>query len=373
MSIEIREVRTRGDLKKFVKFPFTLYKNNRYWAPPLIQDEMKNFREDKNPAFEHCEANFWLAYKDGKVVGRIAGIINRLVQEKWKHKTARFGWIDFIDDEEVCRGLIETVENWVKSKGMNGLEGPMGFTDLDEEGMLIEGFEEQGTYPMIYNYPYYPKHLEKIGYKKHVDWIEFEIKTPEEVPEKVERVNELVLKRTGLKLLDAKNAKDYKPYIPGFWNLIDESYSGLFGTAPLTEKQKEYYTNQYFGFILPDYTKFILNEKDEMIAFVIAMPSLTEALRKANGRLFPFGFIYMLRALKKATKLDFYLVGVKKEYRGRGVISILMSEVNKNTLKNGIVSAETAGELEDNKAVQDIWRHYDHRQHKRRRCFIKML
>lgn len=373
MSIEIREVLNKSDLKKFVKFPFTLYKDNQYWAPPFMSDEIVTLSWDKNPAFDYCKVKYWLAYKDGKIVGRIAAIINSKLIEKWNVKKARFGWIDFIDDEEVSKKLLEKAEAWSRENGLEALEGPMGFTDMDEEGMLIEGFEEQGTYPMIYNYSYYPEHLKKLGYEKEVDWLEFEIKVPDTIPEKIVRVNSLILKRSKLHLLDAKKAKDVKPYIPGFWDLIEESYVDLFGTIPFTVKQKKFYTDQYFGFLIPEYTKFIINEKDEVVAVGLVFPSFTEALRKAKGRKFPFGLLYMLQAIKHPTKLDFYLIGVRKEYIGHGVISILFNEINKNAIKNGIKVCETSGELEDNKAVQDMWRHYEHRQHKRRRCFIKTL
>ena len=373
MSIEIVEVLTKKDLKKFVKFPFELYKGNEYWAPPFMSDEINTLNWDTNPAFEYCKVKYWLAYKDGRVAGRIAAIINNTLIEKWNVKKARFGWIDFIDDEEVSKRLLEKAEVWAKENGLDSIEGPMGFTDLDEEGMLIEGFEEQGTYPMIYNYSYYPEHLKKLGYEKEVDWLEFEIKVPDKIPEKIARVNELILKRSKLHLLEAKKSKDVKPYIPGFWKIIDESFADLFGTIPFTDKQKEFYTNQYFGFLIPEYSKFIVNEKDEVVAVGLVFPSFTEALRKAKGRKFPFGLIYMLQATKHPTKLDFYLIGVKKEYIGHGVISIMFNEVNKNAIKNGIKVCETSGELEDNKAVQDMWRHYEHRQHKRRRCFIKTL
>lgn len=373
MRIEIKEVLTKNDLKKFVKFPFELYKGNQYWAPPFMKDEIRTLSRDINPAFEFCTSKYWLAYKNGKIAGRIAVIINNSLIERWNVKKARFGWIDFIDDKEVSMILLNTAESWVKENGMDALEGPMGFTDLDEEGMLIEGFEEQGTYPMIYNYPYYPEHLKKLGYRKEVDWLEFEIKVPDEIPEKIVRVNELILKRSKLRLLEAKKAKDVKPYIPGFWKIIEEAYADLFGTIPFTEKQKKFYTDQYFGFFVPEYSKFIINDEDEVVAVGLAFPSFTEALRKAKGKKFPFGLIYMLQATKHPVKLDFYLIGVKKEYIGRGIISIMMNEVNKNAIKNGIKFCETSGELEENKAVQDMWRHYEHRQHKRRRCFIKPL
>ncbi len=373
MSIEIKEVLTKDDLKKFVKFPFKLYKDNQYWAPPFLKDEIKTLSSDINPAFEYCKSKYWLAYKDGEIAGRIAAIINNTLIEKWNVRKARFGWIDFIDDNEVSKVLLNTAEVWARENGLESIEGPMGFTDLDEEGMLVEGFEEQGSYPMIYNYPYYPGHLERLGYKKEVDWLEFEIKVPDEIPEKIVRVNNLILKRSKLRLLDAKKAKAYKPYIPGFWNIIEEAYADIFGAIPFTEKQKEFYTEQYFGFLIPEYSKFIINEKDEVVAVGLAFPSFTKALRKAKGRLFPFGVFHMLYAIKHPEKLDFYLIGVKKEYIGHGVISIMMNEINKNAIKNGIKFCETSGELEDNKAVQDMWRHYEHRQHKRRRCFIKTL
>ncbi len=373
MSIVLKEVSSRADLRKFVRFPFSLYKNNKLWAPPFMRDELKTLDRKKNPAFDHCIAKYWLAYKDEKLAGRIACIINEKIVEKWKVRKARFGWIDFIKDFDVAEALLKKAENWAHDNGMDSLEGPMGFTDLDEEGMLVEGFEEQGTYPMIYNYPYYPEYLEQLGYKKQVDWLEFEVMVPHSIPEKITRINNLILKRSKFRLLEAKRSKDYKPYIASFWDIIDETYKDLFGVVPLTDKQKKFYTDQYFGFIIPDYSKFIVNEKNEVIAVGIAFPSFTEALRKAKGRLFPFGIFYMLHAVKHAKKLDFYLIGVKKAYRNSGVISVMMNEININAIKNGIVSCETAGELEDNKAVQDMWRHYEYRQHKRRRCFIKTL
>lgn len=373
MSVEIKEVLTKNDLKKFVKFPFNLYKDNQYWAPPFISDEMKTLSRDINPAFEFSRSKYWLAYKDGKIAGRIAVIINNRIIERWNVKKARFGWIDFIDDYEVSKILLKSAELWVKENELEALEGPMGFTDLDEEGMLIEGFEEQGTYPMIYNYSYYPEHMEKFGYKKEVDWLEFEIKVPDKIPEKIIRVNNLILKRSGLHLLDAKKAKEYKPYIPDFWAIIEEAYNDLFGTVPFTEKQKKFYTDQYFGFLIPEYSKFIVNDKDEVVAVGLAFPSFTNALRKSKGRKYPFGIFHMLQAVKNPKILDLYLVGVKKEYISSGIISIMMTEVNKNAIKNGIKFCETSGELENNKAVQDMWRHYEHRQHKRRRCYIKSL
>ncbi|MDC7227973.1 MAG: GNAT family N-acetyltransferase [Spirochaetales bacterium] len=373
MSVEIVEVLNRRDLKKFVKFPHTLYNDNQYWAPPLIKDELTILSRDKNPAFEFCTTKYWLAYRNGKIVGRIAGIINNRLNEKWKTSKARFGWIDFIDDEEVSKNLIDTVEKWTVENGLKELEGPMQFTDLDEEGMLIEGFEEQSTMATTYNYAYYPEHLGKLGYKKQTDWVEFELVAPKEIPERVVKLNSLILKRSKLRVLDAKKSKDYIPYIPQFWEIIDEAFSELFGTTDLTEKQKKFYTDQYFSMLIPDFTTFILDENDKLIGAGITFPSFTEALRKAKGNFIPFGAFHMLRALKNPKVLDFYLIGVRKEYQGRGVVSLMMNEITQNALRAGVQLCETNVELEDNTAVQGMWEYYEHRQHKRRRCFIKTL
>ncbi len=371
--VEIKEVLTRRDLKRFISFQYRLYKGNPYYVPPLYFDEMNTLAKDKNPAFEFCQARYWLAYRDGKIVGRIAGIHNPRYIERWKHRHLRFGWIDFIDDREVSKALLDTAENWGRELGMEAIVGPMGFTDMDKEGMLIEGYEELGTLPMIYNYPYYPEHIAGLGYVKDADWLEYEVKAPSEIPEKVLRVNEIVLKRSGLRLLDAKNKKDFLPYSMKLFDLLNEAYKDLYGFIPMTEKQKKVYIDQYFTFIDPAFTKVVINDKDELIAFGISMPSLSRAMQKSGGRLFPFGFIHILWALKHPKTIDLYLVAVRPDYHGRGINSLLMTEITRSCIERGIVSAETSGELEDNQAVQDLWRHYDKRQHKRRRSFIKEL
>jgi len=373
MPVVLKEVISARDLKRFIHFPYGLYKDNPYWVPPLIQDEINTLRKDKNPAFEHCEATYILAYRNRDIVGRIAVLINKKFVEKWKKRYARFGWIDFVDDPEVSKALFDFAENWALERGMDALHGPMGFTDLDREGMLIEGFEELGTLPMIYNHPYYPKHLERLGYLKDVDWLEFEIKAPKEIPEKVLRVQELVLKRSGLRLVDAKRPRDLRPYARGVFDVVNEAYADLYGVVELTERQIDAYIKQYFGFIQTDYTKAIVDTDGRMVAFGIAMPSLSRALQRSKGRLFPFGFIHLLHALRHPTQIDMYLVAVRPRYQGLGVNSILMNEITRAGIRNGIKSAETSGELEENRAVQDLWRYYDHRQHKRRRCFIKQL
>jgi GNAT superfamily N-acetyltransferase len=373
MSIEMREVKSLGDLKKFIGFPYKMYKNHPYWVPPLFMDEMNTLRKDKNPAFEHCEAKYWLAYKNKRIVGRIAVIINQLYIDKWKNKYARFGWIDFIDDKEVSKALLETAENWAKEKGMTAVHGPLGFTDLDYEGMLIEGFDELGTLATIYNYPYYPEHITQLGYKKDTDWMEYELPVPEEPNEKIARVAEIALRRNKLRLLNARNKKELLKYAKDLFDLIDVAYSNLYGVVPLTEKQVNAYVKQYFGFVKPEFVPVILDEKGKMVAFGVTMPSLSKALQKCRGRILPFGFIHLLNALKKNDRADLYLVAVHPDYQGKGINAVMINEMNLVYKKLGIKKAESNPELETNHLVQAQWKYFPRRQHKRRRCFIKHL
>lgn len=373
MEIAIKEVASSRDMKKFISFPYKLYAGSKYWVPPLRFDEMNTLRKDKNPAFDFCEAKYWLAHKDGKIAGRIAGIINTRYIEKWKNKYARFGWIDFVDDESVSKLLLDKVENWARENGMEAIQGPLGFTDLDYEGMLIEGFEELGTLATIYNYSYYPKHLEKYGYTKDIDWVEFEIKAPKEVPEKINRIANIALERSNLRVLKVKKSKDLLPYAKDMFNVLNVAYRDIFGFVPLTDKQVDLYVKQYFGFIRPEYISIVLDKNDRVAAFAITMPSLSKALQKSNGRLFPFGFIYILKAMKKNNLIDLYLIGVLPEYQGKGVNSILIKELAKIFISKKIAKAETNVELENNYKVQAQWKLFEKRQHKRRRCYIKYL
>ncbi len=373
MEIAIKEVASSRDMKKFISFPYKLYAGSKYWVPPLRFDEMNTLRKDKNPAFDFCEAKYWLAHKDGKIAGRIAGIINTRYIEKWKNKYARFGWIDFIDDESVSKLLLDKVENWARENGMEAIQGPLGFTDLDYEGMLIEGFEELGTLATIYNYSYYPKHLEKYGYTKDIDWVEFEIKAPKEVPEKINRIANIALERSNLRVLKVKKSKDLLPYAKDMFNVLNVAYRDIFGFVPLTDKQVDLYVKQYFGFIRPEYISIVLDKNDRVAAFAITMPSLSKALQKSNGRLFPFGFIYILKAMKKNNLIDLYLIGVLPEYQGKGVNSILIKELAKIFISKKIAKTETNVELENNYKVQAQWKFFEKRQHKRRRCYIKYL
>jgi ribosomal protein S18 acetylase RimI-like enzyme len=371
MSITVREATTRSDLRKFIAFPFKVYEGNPYWVPPLLMDEFNTLDRKKNPSFEYCEATYWLAYKDGRIAGRIAGIINRRAIEKWGKPYGRFGWVDFIDDAEVAQALFDTMEAWLKSKGMVGVQGPLGFTDLDKEGLLIEGFEELGTMAMIYNHPYYPAYLERCGYSKDVDWIEFEVKTPASIPEKALRVQELVLKRQKLHLYPAKRSKDILKYGKQLFDVLNEAYAGLYNTVELSERQKDAYIKQYLGFVDIRFTKVILDENDTLVAFCVGMPSLSRALQKSKGRILPFGWVNLLAALRDPKYIDLYLIGIRTEYQSRGVPAILMTSLTASAIEAGIISAESAGELEDNTKVQSIWNDFEKRQHKRRRAYKK--
>jgi len=374
MAIEIRKVESGKDLRQFIDFPVRLYWDEPNYVPAPRLDEMRTLRKDKNPAFEFCEAEYWTAWKDGRIAGRIAGIINHRYIEKWGNKYAWFGWIDFIDDPEVSKSLLETVERWAASKGMKAVHGPLGFTDLDREGMLVEGFDQMATLATIYNYPYYPKHLEALGYRKDIDWLQYQIFTPKEIPEKVQRVTELLAKRSGVHLYEWTDKRVIvQKFGKELFKLIDETYSGLYGTTPLTERQVETYIKQYLGFVEPRFTKILVDEEEHLIGFGISMPSLSEAFYKSRGRLFPFGWYYILQALKHPKVLDLYLVSVKPEYQARGVLAIVMNAFQRSALEAGVEYAETNLELEDNVKVQSIWKDYPKRQHKRNRAYIKEL
>lgn len=367
----IKEVSSRKELKQFIRFPFSLYANHPCWVPPLIFDELHTLRRDKNPAFDYCDARYWLAYKDGKVAGRIAGIINHRYIEKWGNHYARFGWVDFVDDPEVASALFTAVEQWAMGKGMTGIHGPLGFTDMDHEGMLVEGFNELGTLAAIYNHPYYPKHLEALGYVKDVDWLEFEIKIPTQIPEKAERVERIVKQKLGVRALEAKNAKQILPYARELFGVLNQAFAPLYAFVPLTDRQIDMYVKQYFSFIKPDFTKILLDANGRVAGFVIGMPSLSRALQKARGRLFPFGFLYLLAAMRKPKFIDLYLGAIRPDLQDKGADALLMTEMTRSAIANGIVSAESNIELEENIKVQGHWKYYAARQHKRRRCYIK--
>lgn len=372
MSITIREVSTKKDLKQFVRFPHTLYAGNNYWVPGLLSDDEALFDPEKNPAYESCRAKLWLAIKDEVVVGRIGGVLNETYINKTGNRYARFGWIDFVDDEQVARALLQQVETWAREESMTGIQGPMGFTDFDSEGLLIDGFEEPGTMSTIYNYSYYTTHLEKLGYRKDVDWIEYEVTIPSASPDRVRRFSELAAKKYGLHVFQAKKPSDLLPYATGLFHLINVSYAHLYGVVPLSPKQVDTYTRQYFSFIRPDFVSFIL-QGNELVAFAIAMPSLSNALRKAKGRLLPFGIFHLYRAMKKNDVADLFLIAVRPDLQNKAVSSMLMHDMCEKLIRNNIVKAITHPMLEENGNVLNIWKNFEKKVVRRRRCYFKQL
>jgi GNAT superfamily N-acetyltransferase len=372
MTIEILEVKTNRDLKAFVRFPLSLYKGNHYYVPSLFVDEMNTLRSDKNPAFADAKARYWLAYQDGKIVGRVAAIHVPKHEVKWGEKFMRFGWLDFIDDKQVVKALIDTVEGWAKELGLNGLHGPLGFTDLDREGMLIEGFDEVATLATYYNYPYYQNRLEELGYTKDVDWLEYEIILSDTHMEKIRKTAEIVSKKFDLRLFKGTKRELLK-FAPQLFEVLEEAYRNLYGTVPLSDAQVKGYIDSYFGFAIPEFIPIVLDKNNRVVAFGITFPSFSEALQKSKGNLFPFGFIHFLRAMKKNERADLYLVGVRDEYRSLGVNSLLMVQVYDAFIKHGVKFVEGNPNLEDNIHVQTMWKYFENRLRKRRRCFVKHL
>jgi len=371
MDIQIKEVTSKAAMKAFIDFPDELYRDHPCFVPSLKYDEAATLNSGKNPAFDYCEARYWLAYRDGRVVGRVAGIINHAYIEKWKNKYIRFGWIDFEDDPDISRLLLQQVENWAKEKGLNAMHGPLGFTDLDHEGTLIDGFDQLGTMASIYNYPYYRNHFEKLGFEKETDWVEYKITVDKAVPEKIIKLASIVERRLKLKVVRAKKPKEILPYSTAIFELINDAYSHLFGVTPLTRRQMDYYTKQYFSFMKEDYVTIIVDSEGKLAAFNITMPSLSRALQKNRGKLFPFGFIPLLRAMKKNDMADLLMVAIRKDLQGKGVNAMLMRETYNTYVRNGVTTVETNHELEDNSQIQSQWEHFDAVQHKRRRCFIR--
>ena len=376
MSITIKEISGTRELKKFTKFSIDLYEGNEYYVPSLVLDEVGTLDSKANPAFEFCESVYYMAYKDGKPVGRIARIINHQVNKKSGEKCARFGFVDFIDDEEVSRALFQAVESWAKSKGMTAVNGPLGFTDMDPEGLLVEGFDQVGTMASIYNYPYYVRHIENLGYQKAVDWVEYKIKVPEGVPEKHQRISDIVQRKYNLRIVKFKKTSEvYKGnYGQRIFDLINSAYADLYGYSTLSQRQIDHYVKMYIPVLRLENVTLIVDEKDDLVAVGIAIPSMSKALQKSRGRLFPFGFIHLLKALKgKNDVVDLLLVAVRPDYQSKGVNALLFSDLIPVFIRNGYKYAESNPELEMNEKVQSQWQYFERKQHKRRRAYTKKI
>lgn len=375
MNIEIRQIETKKELKKFVTFPFSLYEGNDCWVPPLIMDDLETFNKKKNPAYENAETRLFMAYKDGQPVGRVAAILSHAANDKYDTKNMRFGWFDTIDDYEVSKALLDAVENWARELGMETLTGPHGFTDLDPEGMLVEGFDQLATIAVYYNHEYYNSHVEKFGFAKDVDYIEIKAIAPQEegIPPKLLRLGERIKERSGIRIMEFKRKKDLLSRAEEIFQVLDEAFEEIYGSVPLSDRQMKYYVKKYFTFVDKDLIQVAVNDEDEIVGFMIAMPSLSRALQKAKGRLLPFGWYHIMKGLKNYEILDFYLAGVKKKYRGLGVDLMMVLEVVKAALEKGVRFSESNPELEENTKVQAQWKYFNPTQHKRRRIYKKTI
>lgn len=374
--VTVKKVKTKSELKSFIRFNYELYKDNPYSVPDLYEDMLNTFTE-KNAAMEFCEAAFFLAYNEGgDIVGRVAGIINRRANEKWNSNTVRFGWIDFIDDYDVSSALLDAVVKWGREHGMDNIEGPLGFTDFDAEGLLVEGFDQMSTMATIYNFPYYASHIERYGLEKAADWIEILMNVPDEIPERLSRIARLVMDKYNLKIVKYSSAKKIKKdYGQAMFQCINSAYSNLFGYSELTPKQIDQYVDMYLPILDLDLLSIITEENGRLIGVGISMPSLSRALQSAKGKLLPFGWWHLLKALKfsHSDTLDLLLVAVLPEYQSRGVNALFFYDLLPLIKKKGFKYVESNPELESNEKVQQQWVYFDRKIHKRRRCYKKKI
>ena len=375
MAITIKKVSTQKELKTFIRFNYELYKDNPYSVPDLYDDMLNTFSPKKNAAFEFCEAVYFLAYKDDKVVGRIAGIINHRANETWQKKEVRFGWIDFLDDIEISRALLDAVSEWGKSKGMDTIQGPLGFTDFDAEGMLIEGFDQLSKMATIYNYPYYVDHILRRGFETECEWVEFKLTVPPVMSEKHARIAEIVRQKYHLRsvIREYTNINDVaRDYGRQIFELINEAYKDLYGYSTLTPRQIDHYVKMYVPMVPLEYLSLIVNEKDELVGVGIAMTSMSRALQKAHGKMFPFGFVHLLKALKgKNDIVDLLLVAIHPDYQNMGANALLFDDILPYFIKNGEKYTETNPEMVTNNKVQQQWQYFEQQLHKRRRAYAK--
>lgn len=372
--INVVEVKDKKTYKDFFNLPYILYKKDHpFNVPPLKSEEEDEFDPKKNGAFEHCESKQFVAYQDGICVGRIAGILNKKYNEKIGEKQLRFTRYDVIDDLEVSEKLIDAVSAWGKELGLNKLIGPIGFSDFDKQGMLIDGFEEMDLYVTIYNYPYYVTHMEKLGFVKEADWIEFEIKIPDKLDERIDRLCELAMKRYGYHYLEIKNFKSVKPYFSiGLNQIMNEVYDHLYGYVTMNQRQIDRETNLMKQIFVPDCASAVMHG-DELIGYGFMAPNISEALKKAHGHIFPNGLIPFIKSLNHFDKVDLYSTGVKKAYQGKGVNAMILNRSLKNLIKHGVKYVYTGPELETNIQIKDQWKYFNKRLIRRRRCWTKEI
>ncbi len=374
MRVTIQEVTTKKQRRQFVHFPNEMYKGNSYYVPTLEKGDLDALDQHKNHAFEFCEGKYWLALDEGgRIVGRIAGIINHQYNEKTDTDYARFGFMDFVDDNDVVDALFDTVEAWAREKGMKKMNGPLGFLEFDTSGVLVMGFDELPTAYGKYNFPYYEPQLLRRGYTKDTDWVEYSVKMPDDIEAWFSRPAALVAQRYHLHQATIDTKKQMVDYFPQCIPVLNETYRNLHGFSELTKEQVDDLIDQFVPNLNTDFVSIILNEKDEVVAFGIAMPSLSKALQKCRGKLYPFGWCHILHAIRHNDTLDLLLIGIKEEYQGKGLNAMIFDKVAPAIKKYGIKYLETTRELEENNSVQNMWNRFETRLHKRARCYIKEL
>jgi GNAT superfamily N-acetyltransferase len=371
--ITLKKIISKREMKQFVTFPFSVYKDNKYWVPPIIKDEVDNFDPKKNPVFENADAQFFVAIRDGKIVGRIVAIINWFEVEKQQIKKMRFGWFDVIDDLEVSKVLLNKVKEIGLENKLEYIEGPIGFNNLDKTGVLVEGFNHIGTMITWYNHPYYKEHLEALGFVKEKEYLENKFKFKNVDGVYFDRVSTIIKRRFKLKALDFTKTADLLPYVDEMFEVFDKSYSKLSSFVPISESQIAFFKKKYISFINPEYIKFVVDEHHKVVAFAIVMPSFSEALQKAKGTLFPFGLFHLLKARKHSKDVTFYLIGVHPEYQNKGVHAIIFDQYTKTFAPLGIDNCIRTPELEDNEAIKKLWENFDPVTHKRRRTYRKNI
>lgn len=376
MAVEIKQITTNSELKQFVRFGNEFYKDCEYFCPQLIADELDVFNPEKNPAHEVCEHILFMAYRDKKPVGRIAGIINHAANAKWNVKKVRFGWIDFIDDQEVSFALLDTVAQWGKDKGMDLLNGPVGMTDFDHQGLLIEGYDYLAPMASLYNYPYYVRHIEAYGLAKEADWIEYQIDPQVELPERFSRMDKIVRERTKVRVDKVQSCKELvKKYGMQYMDVIDVAYQKLYNFQPLSDRQKKYYCDSYFPLLNFDFVTLVVNEQDEVVGVGVGMPDISNALRKCKGKLFPFGWYHLQKALraKQMDTFDLLIIAIRPDYQDRGLNAVIIADQHPYFIKYGIKYVETTAILETNTKNQSHWEMFPHKIHKRRRAYVKEI
>lgn len=364
---------TISDLKKFVQFPYDLYKTDTYWIPPMKEDELKTLQTATNPAFSNCDAKFWIIEKNGKVAGRIGAIINKRYNERVGEQMCRLSRLEFIDDKEVSNALLDTVENWAKEKRMIGVHGPLGFTNFDHQALLVEGFDHLPSIASEYHFPYYRGHLEAAGYNKEIDWVEFRLKLGKEIPGKALKLNDDLRRHYDLKVVHFTNRKEMKAYAPKILALLNVAFSDLFSFVKMDKDLSAFYIDKYYNILNPGFVKVVEDRNDNLIGFIVSIPSLSEAMQKSKGKLFPLGWYYILQSLKSPKVVDLLISAIHPDWQAKGISALLITELQKVMIAHGVEYVETTGNLETNNKVINHWKNYSHIQHKRKRCFKKLF